>query len=337
MPNRKISLEIKHFPVMLDKVIEICSPAKGGVYLDCTFGGGGYSEKILKFSKTKVIALDRDKYTLEHAKILKKKYPKRFSFFQKKFSDLDSVTTGHEIDVVIFDLGLSSFQLKNLKRGFSFNSKDSLDMSMGLTKVSAEQVINECNEHKLKLILKILGEEKEANRIVKNIIKFRAIKRITKVNQLVEIIERSKKKDYSKKINPCTKTFQAIRMFVNKELTELLEGLIKAAKILKPGGKILIISFHSLEDKMIKFFFNNFSSNRPQTSRYFPENDQSENFLFEKYKNKIFKPTSSEIAKNFPSRSAKLRFAVRNSNKFTFPQDFTVKFKKYLELESSHV
>tara|TARA_Y100000768_G_scaffold384403_1_gene368381 strand:- start:686 stop:1312 length:627 start_codon:yes stop_codon:yes gene_type:complete len=208
---------------------------------------------------------------------------------------------------------------------------------MGLTKVSAEQVINECSEHKLKLILKILGEEKEANRIVKNIIKFRASKRITKVNQLVEIIERSKKKDYSKKINPCTKTFQAIRMFVNKELTELFEGLIKAAKILKPGGKILTISFHSLEDKMIKFFFNNFSSNRPQTSRYFPEKDQSENLLFEKYKNKIIKPTSSEIAKNLPSRSAKLRFAVRNSNKFTFPKDFTVKFKKYLELESSYV
>ena len=336
MLNRTSSLEYLHFPVMLDEVIKICSPNNGDIFIDCTFGGGGYSTKLLKFSGTKVIALDRDKFTLSIGKELEKKNPNRFSFHQKKFSEVDLVAGKHAVDAVIFDLGLSSIQLNNLERGFSFKSKESLDMSMGLTNLSAEEVINEYSEERLKLIIKILGEEKEATRIVKNIIKARLIKKITKVDQLVEIIEKSKKKNYKNKINPCTKTFQALRIFVNKEISELINGISKATKILKPGGKIIIISFHSIEDKVVKYFFSHFSSNRSKPSRYFPENDEKNNYLFKSYRNKIFKPSIIEINKNPPSRSAKLRFAIRNKNKFIFPEELSTRFKKYLDLEKSY-
>ena len=330
------SLEISHFPVMLNEVIKICSPDKGGTYIDCTFGGGSYSNKLLKFSNTTVIALDRDKYILEIANKLKKKYPKRFSFYQQKFSELESVIDNRKADAIIFDLGLSSIQLKNLDRGFSFKSKDSLDMSMGLTDLSAEKVVNEYSEETLKKIFKILGEEKEASRIAKNIIKARAIKKIRKVFELVEIIEKSKKKNYVTRINPSTKTFQALRIFVNKEITELIKGIIQATKNLKPGGKILIISFHSIEDKVVKYFFSHFASSKSKPSRYLPEDSNTNTHLFEIYKNKIFKPSFEEISKNSPSRSAKLRYATRSKNKFIHPEELIIKFKKYLDLESTY-
>ena len=331
------SLEVSHFPVMLDEVIKICSPKEGGNFIDCTFGGGGYSKKILTFPKTKVIAFDRDSFVYRNAKELKKKYPNRFFFYQTKFSEVDRIVQNERIDVVLFDLGLSSIQLNNLERGFSFKSKNKLDMSMGLSDTSASYVINNFSEKNLKSIIKILGEEKEASKIVKNIVKTRAEKKITKVDQLVEIIEKSKKKNYQNKINPSTKTFQALRIFVNKEITELIEGVINATKILKPGGKILIVSFHSIEDKIVKYFFSNFSSSRSKPSRYFPENKDFNISLFDKYKNKIFKPSNIEIINNPPSRSAKLRYATRSKNKFIYPNELVNKFKKYLDLEESHV
>ena len=336
MINPTSSPESSHFPVMLDEVIKICSPDKGGVYIDCTFGGGGYSKKLLKFSKTKVIALDRDEFILNISKELEKKYPNRFFFHQRRFSEVNAIVDNQSADAVIFDLGLSSIQLNNLERGFSFNSKATLDMSMGLSKTSAEEVINNFSEQALKSIIKILGEEKEASRIAKNIVKTRSIKKITKVDQLVAIIEKSKKKNYAKKINPSTKTFQALRIFVNKEITELIEGIINATKILKPGGKILIVSFHSIEDKIVKYFFSNFSLSRSKPSRYFPEDKDSNISLFDKYENKIFKPSNLEIIKNPPSRSAKLRYAIRSKNEFIYPNELVNKFKKYLDLENSH-
>ncbi len=337
MINLTSSSELSHFPVMLDEVIKICSPDKGGVYIDCTFGGGGYSKKLLKFSKTKVIALDRDEFIIKISKDLEKKYPNRFFFHQKKFSEVNTVVGNQSVDAVVFDLGLSSIQLNNLERGFSFNSKEKLDMSMGLSSTSAEEVVNNFSEQKLKSIIKILGEEKDASRIARNIIKTRLVKKITKVDQLVAIIEKSKKKNYANKINPSTKTFQALRIFVNKEITELIEGVINATKVLKPGGKILIVSFHSIEDKIVKYFFSNFSSSRSKPSRYFPENKDINISLFDKYKNKIFKPSNIEIIKNPPSRSAKLRYATRSKNKFIYPNELVNKFKKYLDLEGLHV
>jgi 16S rRNA (cytosine1402-N4)-methyltransferase len=336
MNNQTSLLEFSHIPVMLNEVIKISSPSKGGTYIDCTFGGGGYSKQLLKFSKTIVKGLDRDNKVKEIGKELEKKFPQRFKFYQTTFSKLEIVAENH-VDVIIFDLGLSSIQLNNLERGFSFKSNKNLDMSMGLNKISAQDVINNLSELELKLIIKIFGEENEAARIAKNIVKFRNKKKIVKVKDLVEIIEKSKKKNYASKINPSTKTFQALRIFVNKEITELINGIVNATKILKPGGKILIISFHSIEDRIVKYFFSNFSTNRSKPSRYLPEKDESSAALFEEYKNKIFKPTKKEIDKNSRSRSAKLRYAIRSKNKFSHPSELIKKFKRYLDLEAINV
>jgi len=336
MNNHTSSLELSHFPVMLNEIIKISSPSKGGTYIDCTFGGGGYSRKLLESSKTIVKGLDRDNKVKQIGKSLEKKFPQRFKFYQTTFSQLDAVTTGL-VDVIIFDLGLSSIQLNDLKRGFSFKSNENLDMAMGLNEISALDVVNNLSETELKLIIKIFGEEKEAAKIAKNIVKSRNIKKIIKVKDLVNIISKSKKKNYINKINPCTKTFQALRIFVNKEISELINGIINATKILKPGGKILIVSFHSIEDKIVKYFFNNFSTNKSKPSRYFPVQDDSSIVLFDEYKNKVFKPSKKEIDQNKRSRSAKLRYATRSKNKFIYPNELVKKFEKYLNLEAINV
>ena len=330
------SLEKKHFPVMLDEVIQSCLLTnKNQLIVDCTFGGGGYSRELLKIPSIKVIALDRDKSALTRAKDLEKKFPNKFIFYNEKFSNLNKVIKKeNKPDVIIFDLGLSTFQLKDYSRGFSFKANEKIDMQMGLSNTSAEDVINTLDEKSLKLIIKILGEEQEAGRIVKNIIKARISKRIDTVTELVRIIEASKKKNYNKKINVCTKTFQALRIFVNKETTELIEGLIKASELIKSGGKIIVISFHSIEDKIVKYYFTNYSSNKSNPSRYMPTENNQKNSFFEKYKNNFLTPSSAELIKNPASRSAKLRKAVRTEQEFIYPTEFKGKFKKYIDIEN---
>ncbi len=335
--NKQISsLEFTHFPVMLSEVLKISSLSTNKKFIDCTFGGGGYSKAILKISDTYVHAIDRDIKTLKIAKEFEKKFPNRFKFYQKKFSQLESVTK-KSVDVIIFDLGLSSIQLDDLERGFSFKSNKKLNMTMGLNEVSALEVVNSLSEKNLKLIIRVLGEEKEAAKIAKNIVNYRNEKKITNTTDLVKIIEKSKKKNFSKKINPCTKTFQAIRIFVNKEITELINGVINATKKLRPGGKILVISFHSLEDKIVKYFFSKFSQNRSKPSRYLPESKVTNETLFDEYRNKIIRPSKQEIEQNNRSRSAKLRFAIRSNTKFEYPKDLIKKFKPYLDLEAINV
>ncbi len=336
MKTQKSSLELSHFPVMLSEVIEVSAPSKGGLFLDCTFGGGGYSSKLLQYPKTKVIGLDQDPSVFSIAKKLEKKFSNRFNFYQIKFSKINSVLK-ECVDTIIFDLGLSSIQLNNFERGFSFKSKDKLDMNMGMSDISAQKAINNLSENQLRLIIKILGEEKEASIIAKNIVKARLEKKITRVDELVNIIEKSKKKKFLSNINPCTKTFQALRIFVNKEISELIEGIINATKLLKPGGKILIVSFHSIEDKIIKYFFSNYSENKSRHSRYFPDNQSEENILFKKYYNHVIRPSKKELSINNPSRSAKLRFATRSENKFVYPHHLIQKFSNYLDIEAINV
>ena len=336
MNNQTSSLEFSHFPVMLNEVLKISSPSTRKKFIDCTFGGGGYSKEILKFFKTTVLAIDRDKKVLEEAKKIEKKFPRRFKFHQLKFSQLETISIDN-VDVVIFDLGLSSIQLDDFNRGFSFKSSKKLNMTMGLNEISALEAINNLSEINLKLVIKILGDEKEASKIAKNIVNHRNTKKIKNTNELVKIIEKSKKKNYSNKINPCTKTFQALRIFVNKEITELINGIINATKKLKPGGKILVISFHSIEDRIVKYFFTNFSKNKSRSSRYLPETKVVDTALFEQYQNRVLRPSNEEISQNNRSRSAKLRFATRSQNDFEYPVDLIKKFKNYLDLESINV
>ena len=188
--NATMSLDqTKHHPVMLDQVLSIISPQHGGIFIDCTFGGGGYSHAILKYPDTKVIAIDRDKLTHQYANILKKKFPKRFSFFQDKFSNLDKIIKlNSKPRAIIFDLGLSSFQLADYQRGFSFKSKGLLSMQMGINKYSAYDVVNTLDKKNLANIIKILGEEKDGKKIANNIVKYRTKKPIQTPEELAYII-----------------------------------------------------------------------------------------------------------------------------------------------------
>ena len=336
--NATMSLEkTKHYPVMLNQILSIISPQHGGTFIDCTFGGGGYSKEILKFSKTKVIALDRDQLTQKYAIALKQKYSKRFVFFQDKFSNLDKIIE-QELNpkAIIFDLGLSSFQLLDNERGFSFDSKNFLNMEMGMNDCSTYDVVNTLDKEHLATIIKVLGEERDGKIIANKIDKYRRIKPIKNSHQLASIIKEAKKNFNNYKRNPATKTFQAIRMFVNKELTELISGLIEATKLLSNGGILAVVSFHSLEDKIVKNFFNLYSNLKRNPSRYVPINE-NKSTLFKLVSKKPITADINEIKKNNPSRSAKLRYAIRNNNSFDFPQEFTNKFLNYSELEGGQI
>ena len=237
---------------MLDQVLSIISPQHGGTFIDCTFGGGGYSKEILKYPNTKVIAIDRDKSVKKHAKILEEKYPKRFNFIQDKFSNLSKIfNLNSNPKAIIFDLGISSYQLADDERGFSFNSnslKSFLSMEMGINKYSAYDVLNNLDKKDLENIIKILGEEKDGKLIANKIIKSRVEKKIRTPKDLVDIINKAKKKYKNYKRNPATKTFQAIRIYVNRELTELINGLIEATKLLPRDGILLVISLKKLNN-----------------------------------------------------------------------------------------
>ena len=332
--NATMLLEkIKHYPVMLDQVLSIISPQHGGTFIDCTFGGGGYSEAILKFPKTKVIAIDRDKSIKKHSDTLLKKFPNRFNFFREKFSNLHKLTEKQlKPKAIIFDLGLSTFQLSDKERGFSFHSENFLNMEMGLNDCSAYDVVNNLDKEYLATIIKVLGEEKDGKIIANKIDKYRKIKPIKNSKELASIIKGAKKNFSNYKKNPATKTFQAIRMFTNKELTELIFGLIESAKLLSKDGILIIVSFHSLEDKIVKSFFNLYSKLQKNPSRYLPLKENNV-VLFETISKKPQTPTKNEIDENPRSRSAKLRYAVRNNNSFIYPEEFKSKFFNYYELE----
>ena len=336
--NATMSLDkIKHYPVMLNQVLSIISPQHGGTFIDCTFGGGGYSQAILKFPQTKVLAIDRDKLTEKYANFLVKRFPKRFSFFQEKFSNLGKVVQQNlNPRAIIFDLGLSSFQLSDKERGFSFKSKNFLNMEMGINEYSTYDVINVLDKEYLATIIKVLGEEKDGRIIANKIDQYRRKKPIKTSQELASIIIDAKKNYNKYKKNPATKTFQAIRIFVNKELTELILGLIEAAKLLSNGGTLIVVSFHSLEDKIVKNFFNLYSDLRKNPSRYLPikENKFS---LFKLISKKPLVADVKEINTNIRSRSAKLRYAIRNNNSFFYPNEFTKIFLNYFELEGGRI
>ena len=327
----------KHQPVMLDQVLSIISPQHGGTFIDCTFGGGGYSQEILKFPGTKVIAIDRDQLTQKYANTLLKKFPKRFNFFREKFSNLNKVVEQNlKPKAIIFDLGLSSFQLSDKSRGFSFTSKNFLNMEMGINKHSAYNVINTLDKNDLANIIKILGDEKDGKKIANKIVKYRQKKPIKTSQELASIINEAKKNYNIYKKNPATKTFQAIRIFVNQELTELIVGLIEATKLLSNGGILVVVNFHSLEDKIVKSFFNLYSNLRKNPSRYLPFKE-NESILFKLASKKPLSANINEIKENIRSRSAKLRYAVRNSNSFFYPNEFKKKFLNYFELEGAPI
>ena len=324
--NATINLE-KHFPVLLNELVSIISPLYGGTFIDCTFGSGGYSKKILEEKKNSVIALDRDDSVKEIANKLQKKYNNRFKFYNIKFSEIKTIHKNN-IKAVLFDLGFSYNQISDLKRGLSFNSKGKLDMRMGINDFSCDEVISKISQQNLYKIFKYFGDEKYAKPISKQISKIREKKNI-KTENLVEIIESVKKNKGAK--NRSTKIFQALRIFVNKEISELINGLINAYNILPIGGVIVVVTFHSIEDRIVKFFFKEYSELK-NSSRYLPENNLNKKY-FKLTQKKPITPTSKEIYKNPPSRSAKIRYAYKSENGCDF-KIFLKKFKYLIDIEN---
>ena len=278
---------------MVDEIISYLAPEKLKTYVDCTFGQGGYSKKILEKTNCNIIAIDRDKDAIEHAKLLKKKYPKNFIFCVDNFSRLDQVLKKNDIkkiDGLIFDLGISNTQLNNPTRGFSFSNNGPLDMRMDIENLdlTAQKIINEFDQHNLSDIFYYYGEEKNSRQIARKIIEFRKKKEISTTFELVELI---KKVNSFKKKHPATRVFQALRIFINDELNELDITLKKSLLFLKKNGKIITVAFHSLEDKVIKNFF---SRNKG---------------LLKILTKKPITPNENEVKINPRSRSARMRVA----------------------------
>ena len=320
----------KHYPVLLKEIISIISPQYGGTFIDCTFGQGGYTKRILEFDQTRVIALDRDPESKNIALKLEEKFGERFKFKNIKFSQLDNLKLKNEnVKGVIFDLGYSYTQIKDPNKGLSFDSVGKLNMQLGLNSYSAEDVINKLDQKELEKIFKFFGDEKEGKYIARNIVKERINKKID-TQGLVKIIDNSKRRK-NFRVNNSTKAFQALRIFVNKEISELIYGLINAAKILKKDGVLAVVTFHSLEDKIVKYFLKSLSENK-SISRYTPLTEQTDT-LFHLTKKKPITPNEEELSENPPSRSAKLRFAIKKTDFFDFENDIEDQFKNLLDIE----
>ena len=326
-----VSDTTKHYPVLLSELISIISPQHGGTFIDCTFGQGGYSKEILSYQKTKIIALDRDIESIKKAEKISQKYPDRFSFKNKKFSNIDDLKLKDEnIRAVIFDLGYSYTQIKDPTKGLSFTSEGDLNMQMGLNDFSAKETINYLSAVELEKIFKFFGEEKEAKKIANQIINVRKKKEID-TQTLVELIEKVKRRK-NFKTHSATKIFQALRIFVNKEISQLIQGLVAASKVLKKDGILAVVTFHSLEDKIVKYFFKSLSENK-SISRYVPRIDQP-NILFKMLEKKPKTPSVKELKENTPSRSAKLRYVIKKENFYNFETDIFKKFEHLLEIEN---
>ena len=322
---------LKHYPVLLSEIISIITPQHGGTFIDCTFGQGGYTEKILSYKNTQVIALDRDIKSKKNAQKLISKFENRFIFKNIKFSQLDNLKLRNaNIKGIVFDLGYSYTQIKDLTKGLSFNSVGKLNMQLGINNFSAKEVINNLSAKELEMIFKFFGDEKEAKKIANNISIERKKKEID-TQTLVEIIEKTKRKK-NFKIHSATKVFQALRIFVNKEISELIYGLIGASKVLKKNGILAVVTFHSLEDKIVKYFLKSLSENK-SISRYVPKIDQPDT-LFTMLEKKPKTPSVKELKENFPSRSAKLRYVKKKNNFYEFETDILKKFDYLIKIEN---
>ena len=320
----------KHYPVLLNEIISIITPQHGGTFIDCTFGQGGYTKKILSYDNTQVIALDRDKKSKSLADKLKEKYKGRFIFKNQRFSKLNNLKLKNKyIRGIIFDLGFSYTQIKDETKGLSFHSSGELNMRMGINDFSAKDVINKLDKKELEKIFKFFGEEKESKKISNIIVQERRDHEIDN-KSLLEIIKRVKRKNNSK-IHNATKVFQALRIFVNKEISELIHGLIAASKVLKKDGVLVVVTFNSIEDKIVKYFFRTLSEKK-SISRYVPKLEQQES-LFKLLKKKPIFPSNQELKENLPSRSAKLRYGFKKKNFNNFDTDILEKFKYLLDVE----
>ena len=303
---------LKHQPVMVDEVVSFINPKKNKIYFDGTFGQGGYTKKILEKASCSVFAIDRDPDSLNFAKKIKKNYPKNFFFEINKLSNIRKILQTTKIDKfdgIMLDLGISNTQLNNPDRGFAFSSNGPLDMRMNKEEnsITAKHIVNKFSEKQLSEIFFHYGEERNSRKISKAIINFRENRIIETTKTLANIIE---KINVKQKIHPATRVFQALRIFVNEELSELKKILENSLNILTKDSRIAIVSFHSLEDRIVKKFFKKHSSLREKKYKHFPEKEEN-NEILKILTKKIIKPSLTERSINPRSRSARLRVAEK--------------------------
>ncbi len=302
-----------HIPVMLDEVIAALEPRANEVYLDATYGGGGYSRAILSAAPCQVIGMDRDPDALKRARAHAREEP-RLLPLEGRFGDLDTAVKAvgfDRLDGVILDLGVSSYQLDEAMRGLSFQRQGPLDMRMEASGPSAADIVNTAAEKDLANIFYHLGEEKASRRIARAIVERRVDQPFTQTLDLAALIERVTGPRRGAKRHPATRTFQALRLYINDELGELGRALSAAERILKAGGRLIIVSFHSLEDRIVKRFLAERSARNTGGSRHAPAREAGPEPSFELIQRKAVAVSHAETQDNRRARSSRLRAAIR--------------------------
>ncbi len=312
----KVALGLtRHVPVLLPEVIDQLQPRDGGRYIDATFGAGGYTRAILEAARCEVLALDRDPAAIVGGATLAAQFPPRLTLRQSPFGALldDAASNAATIDGIVFDLGVSSMQLDEPERGFSFQSDGPLDMRMSgsTSDPSAADVVNSAPESELADILFELGEERRSRAIAAQIVRRRSKKPILRTLDLAEIVAKALGGRGGKGKHPATRTFQALRLHVNDELGELARGLAAAEILLKPGARLVAVTFHSLEDRIIKRFLGERAQGSAPRSRHLPPAADSRRPSFRIVNHRALRPSEREVAANPRARSAKLRVGER--------------------------
>ncbi len=305
-----------HAPVLKDEVIAALAAKGGEIVLDGTFGAGGYSRAILESADCKVVALDRDPNVQETAEALQKQFPDHFLFIAGCFADMVELLAAEGIggiDGVVLDIGVSSMQIDQAERGFSFQKDGPLDMRMSQSGRSAADIVNEADEAELADMLYYYGEERRSRAIARAIIAARALAPITRTLQLAEIVRKVVRSEPGK--DGATRTFQALRIAVNDELGQLTRALEAAESLLKEGGRLIVVTFHSLEDRLVKKFLQSRSGDLPGVSRHLPQvsDDASRTPTFLPESVRLVNPGKDELRRNPRARSAKMRVAIRNA------------------------
>jgi 16S rRNA (cytosine1402-N4)-methyltransferase len=304
----------RHVPVMLNEVLEALSPHNGAHYVDGTFGGGGYARAILDSAKCRVLGIDRDPDAIARGRLMALSYEGRMTLALGRYSELDRLLSGageSGTDGVVLDLGVSSFQLDEAARGFSFRLDGPLDMRMGLEGPSAADVVNTMDEAELAQIISTLGEERFARRVARAIVAARPLER---TNELADVVAKALGPAALRHpIHPATRTFQALRLYVNDELGELVRGLEAAERVLRTHGRLVVVAFHSLEDRIVKQFLSLRSSAQSQGSRHLPERNIAHGRTFRLVGHRAKTPSEAELKSNPRARSAKLRVAERTA------------------------
>ncbi|XSG82917.1 MAG: 16S rRNA (cytosine(1402)-N(4))-methyltransferase RsmH [Methyloligella sp. ZOD6] len=306
----------RHIPVMLSEVIETLDPQSGDTVIDGTFGAGGYTRAILEAApECDVIAIDRDPRAIADGEVLADAYPGRLKLVLGRFAEMQKIAETLEmnrVNGVVLDLGVSSMQLDEAERGFSFMQDGPLDMRMGAAGPTAADIVNELPEKALADILFQLGEERRSRAIAKAVVAARTETPIARTGELAEIVAKvlGRKRDETK--HPATRTFQALRLYLNNELAELAEGLSAAERLLAPGGRLVVVTFHSLEDRIAKRFFAIRSKPEPKGSRHLPDTGEGGPApSFDLVSRRPLSPSKQEIRENPRARSARLRAGIR--------------------------